>query len=81
MTTARAFFSIAMLSLAPFPAVSGPITDKASEVEALLTSGDDVGAIAAARDLFGATWDATTGLAIGETVLLAEPASGAISRI
>ena len=60
----------------PLPATAGPLTDKAAEVEALLSAGDDKGAIAAARDLLGAAWDASTGLAIGETVLLAEPASG-----
>jgi hypothetical protein len=76
MTSARALFTIALVALAPIPATAGPLTDKAAEVEALLSAGDDKGAIAAARDLFGAAWAASTGLAIGETVLLAEPASG-----
>jgi hypothetical protein len=55
---------------------AGPIADKATEVESLLGAGDDAGAIQAARDLFGTTWDATQGLAFGETVLISEPASG-----
>lgn len=76
MTSARALLSIALVAFAPFTAHGGPLTDKAAEVETLLSAGDDKGAIAAARDLFGAAWDATTSLAIGETVLLAEPASG-----
>lgn len=76
MTTARAICCAALLATIALPAAAGPIADKAAEVETLLAAGDDVGAIAAARDLFASTWDATTGLSIGETVLLAEPASG-----
>lgn len=76
MTSARALCSLALLSLVALPAAAGPIADKAVEVEGLLSAGDDAGAIAVARDLFGSAWDATTGLSIGETVLLAEPASG-----
>lgn len=60
----------------PQTSLAGPIADKATEVESLLGAGDDVGAIQAARDLFGATWDATQGLAFGETALISEPASG-----
>lgn len=56
--------------------LAGPIADKAAEVEGMLGSGDDLGAIQAARDLFGAAWDATQGLAFGETLLISEPASG-----
>lgn len=76
MTPAHVLLTIACLTCATLPAAAGPLTDKAAEVESLLSAGDDPGAIAAARDLFGAAWDATTGLSIGETVLLAEPASG-----
>lgn len=76
MTSARTFCSLALFSVLALPAAAGPITDKAAEVETLLSAGDDVGAISAARDLFASAWDATTGLSIGETVLLAEPASG-----
>lgn len=64
------------LPLLALPAHAGEIADKAAEAETLLTAGDDAGAIAAARDAFGKAWDATTGLAIGETVLISEPASG-----
>ncbi len=66
----------AALLMSPLAAIAGPVTDKAAEVETLLGSGDDAGAIAAARDMFAAAWDATTGLAIGETTLIVEPASG-----
>lgn len=65
------------LSLAlPHPAAAGPIADKAADVEGLLASGDDAGAVMAARELLGQAWEATSGLAFGETVLIAEPASG-----
>lgn len=78
MTSARpllaAVFTLAALS--PLPLFAGEIVDKAADVESLLAAGDDADAIAAARDLFGAAWDATTGLAIGEAILIAEPASG-----
>lgn len=60
----------------PSAGFAGPIADKATEVEGLLDAGDDAGAIAAARDLLGAAWDATQGLAFGETLLISEPASG-----
>jgi hypothetical protein len=76
MISARALLMILLVSGGALPAKAGPIVDKAAEVEELLSAGDDIGAIAAARDLFGAAWDATTSLSIGETVLLAEPASG-----
>ena len=76
MPPARALRPLVVLSLLALPALAGPITDKAAEVEGFLSAGDDVAAIAAARDLFASAWDATTGLSIGETVLLAEPASG-----
>lgn len=76
MTPAHVLLTIACLTCAGLPAAAGPLTDKAAEVESLLSAGDDLGAIAAARALFGSAWDATTGLSIGETVLLAEPASG-----
>jgi hypothetical protein len=58
------------------PLTAGPITDKAAEAEGLLTSGDDLGAVLAARDSYAATWEATTALAIGDTALIVEPASG-----
>lgn len=79
MTSARnAIATAAFLtcSLFPLAALAGEIADKAVEVESLLGSGDDVAALAAARDVLGKTWEATTGLAIGETALLVEPASG-----
>ena len=60
----------------PHMAQAGELTDLAAQVEALQAAGDDAGAVAAARDLFAKTWDATTGLAIGETALIVEPASG-----
>ena len=60
----------------PSVAQAGELTDLAAQVEALQAAGDDAGAVAAARDLFAKTWDATTGLAIGETALIVEPASG-----
>lgn len=56
--------------------MAGPITDKATDAESLLAAGDDLGALAAAREALAATWEATTGLSIGATVLLAEPAAG-----
>ena len=71
------FLALALAtSLLALPAHSGEIADKATEAESLLAAGDDAGAIAAARDAFAKAWDATTGLAIGETALIAEPASG-----
>lgn len=79
MTSARnAIATAAFLtcSLFPLAGLAGEIADKAVEVESLLGSGDDVAALAAARDVLGKTWEATTGLAIGETALLVEPASG-----
>lgn len=79
MTSARnAIATAAFLtcSLFPLAALAGEIADKAVEVESLLGSGDDLAALAAARDVLGKTWEATTGLAIGETALLVEPASG-----
>lgn len=76
MTSARLLLPLACLPLLPLAALAGPITDKAAEVESLLASGDDGGVIEAARELLGAAWDATSGLSIAETVLLAEPASG-----
>lgn len=79
MTSARnAFATAAFLTCCLFPlgARAGEIADKAVDVESLLGSGDDVAALAAARDVLGKTWEATTGLAIGETALLVEPASG-----
>ena len=79
MTPLQKLLAVALVSTAatlPLAAYAGPIADKAAEVESLLGAGDDAGAISAARDLFGQAWDATTGLAFGETVLLAEPASG-----
>ena len=63
-------------SLLTLPAQAGDIADKAAEAESLLSAGDDAGALSAAREAFGKAWEATTGLAIGETVLIAEPASG-----
>lgn len=77
--TARTLPALAIVlgvALLSAPALAGEIADKAAEAESLLGSGDDAGAIAAARDAFGMAWDATSGLAIGETVLIAEPASG-----
>lgn len=79
MTSARnAIATAAFLtcSLLPLAALAGEIADKAVEVESLLGSGDELAALAAARDVLGKTWEATTGLAIGETALLVEPASG-----
>lgn len=63
-------------SLLTLPAQGGEIADKATEAESLLSAGDDLGAITAAREAFGKAWEATTGLAIGETALISEPASG-----
>ncbi|TXI03945.1 MAG: hypothetical protein E6Q73_03915 [Pseudorhodobacter sp.] len=63
-------------SLLTLPAQGGEIADKATEAESLLSAGDDLGAITAARRAFGKAWEATTGLAIGETALISEPASG-----
>ncbi len=60
----------------PLMAQAGDLTDLAAQIETLQTAGDDAGSIAAARDLFAKAWDATTGLAIGETALIVEPASG-----
>lgn len=68
--------ALAVALCLPFAAHAGEIADKAAEAEAMLASGDDVGAVAAARDVFAAVWDSTTGLAFGETLLLAEPAAG-----
>lgn len=76
MTSARTLLAIALLCGLAAPVAAGPIADKAAEVEGLLGAGDDAGALAAARDLFGAAWQATAGLAIGETALIVEPASG-----
>ena len=73
--TLPALMITAALAL-PSAAQAGELTDLAAQVEALQTAGDDAGAVAAARDLFAKTWDATTGLAIGETALIVEPASG-----
>ena len=64
------------IALAATPVVAGEIADKAAEVETLLGSGDDAGAISAAREVMGKVWEATSALAIGETVLISEPASG-----
>jgi len=64
------------LALAAPPVAAGEIADKAVEVETLLGSGDEIGAIASAREVLGKAWDATTALGIGETVLISEPASG-----
>lgn len=63
-------------ALAAAPVFAGEIADKAAEVEALLSAGDDAGAIAAAREIMGKTWEGTSALAIGETALISEPASG-----
>lgn len=78
MLFARPFaFALFSLAAAFAPAAhAGEIADKAAEVESLLAAGDDAGAVAAAREVFGKAWEATSGLAIGETVLIAEPASG-----
>ncbi|NEY90384.1 hypothetical protein [Tabrizicola oligotrophica] len=78
MQFARPFaFALFSLAAAVAPAAhAGEIADKAAEVESLLAAGDDAGAVAAAREVFGKAWEATSGLAIGETVLIAEPASG-----
>ena len=73
--TLPALMITAALAL-PSAAQAGELTDLAAQVEALQAAGDDAGAVAAARDLFAKTWDATTGLAIGETALIVEPASG-----
>lgn len=74
--TVRAIALTSALLFAPQILTAGPIAEKAAEVETLLGAGDDAGAIAAARDVFGQAWEATTGLAIGETTLIVEPASG-----
>jgi hypothetical protein len=67
--------TVALLAL-PLPAMAGDIVDRAGEVENLLAAGDDAGAVAAARALLGAAWEATAGLAFGEILLIAEPAAG-----
>lgn len=60
----------------PLAAGAGEIADKAAEAEAMLASGDDLGAVTAAREAFAVAWNSTAGLSFGETLLLAEPAAG-----
>lgn len=60
----------------PVAAFAGPLADKAAEIEALLESGDNAGATAAASDLFGQVWDATTTLGIRQAILVTEAAAG-----
>lgn len=79
MTSARNALAAVLLlasGMTALPGHAAEIADKAVEVESLLGTGEDAAAIAAAREVLGMAWDSTSTLAIGETALLAEPASG-----
>jgi hypothetical protein len=58
------------------PVWAGPIADKAAEIEAMIAADDMAGAAAAADDLYGQVWDASTAIGIRNVVLVSEPASG-----
>lgn len=66
----------AATAFVPPSVAAGPIAERAAEVESLMGAGDSAGAIAAAKELLGNVWDASSGLTFGETTLIVEPASG-----
>lgn len=64
------------LALAAGPAVSGPIADDATGIEARLEAQDYVTALAGARDLLAAVWDQVPDIGFTRALLVTETATG-----
>lgn len=68
-----AFFLSSAISL---PALAGPLVDKATEIEALITADDSKAAIDGANALLATVWDGTKDIGIHQAVLVTEAAAG-----
>lgn len=73
----KPFISIAFpIVFAATSAISGPVADKAAEIETLITANDTAGALTAAADLYTQVWETAVAISFRQVALVAEPASG-----
>lgn len=67
---------LVLMAIGAGAANSGPIADKAAEIETKIGAGDMADAVRAGRDLTGQIWDQAKEIGFTEALLVAEPASG-----
>lgn len=79
MLTKPNLFNVLLLSTAfasALPAFSGPLVDRATEIEAMLAANDTAGALNSATALLAMVWDMPPEIGIRESLLVTQPASG-----